>query len=537
MNNKYIYLSPILSLFLMFFPLSIGVVQADTDENLWYENAVWYQIFPDRFYRIDTGEDKVITDIYDVDGDPVYIELTSWDNDKPTLNSKYGGNFKGIMEKIPYLKSLGINAVWLNPVFASTSSHRYNTSDYAKIDPLLGTEEEFKELINKLHENGIKIILDGVFNHTGYEFWAFQDIIKNGEASKYKDWYNVKSYPVIKIWEQSEDFPPNYECWWGLGGLPKINFKCPEVKEYIYDITKKWMDLGIDGWRLDVADEINDDEFWIKWCALVKKCNPDALIVGEIWGDASPWLNEGNKFDTVMNYYGFRAPVLKFFCSERISVSEFDKILKARRNLYDHKANYAMLNIMESHDTARISSSVYNKDHVDQAKNSADYYNGAVDKEAYKKLKPVYLFQFTYVGNPVIYYGGEIGMYGGTDPHCRKPFIWDKASQNTELLEWIKKLASIRKENPALRTGTFATLLCDDGNKVYSYMRETEDDKNIIAINYSPDAAEVNIPLQDKLLNGEIIDLVSGEKVNIKNQVLTLKLDPYSGIILKSGGK
>lgn len=525
---KYIFLLLILCIF---FASPIFAQTAGND--VWYRNACWYQIFPDRFYKADIGINTAITDRYDKNGNPIYVELSPWSKINPTWYDKYGGNIKGITEKIPYLKALGINAIWLNPIFLSTSNHRYNTGDYAKIDPLLGTENDFKELVKQLHKNGIKIILDGVFNHTGYEFWAFQDIVNSGEKSKYKNWYTIKSYPVIKLWEQTEKNKPNYECWWDIGSLPKLSFTDPKLKKYIFSITKKWMDIGIDGWRLDVPNEIRDPNFWAQWSSFVKKCKPDVIMVGEIWDNASIWVNNGDKFNSVMNYYAFREPVLKFFSGGKLKVSEFDRLLKERRSNYSHQTNCAMLNLLDSHDTARIVSSVYNKDASDKDKEKKVYYNGPVDEVAYSKLKIIYFFQFTYVGSPIIYYGDEVGMVGGNDPDCRRPFIWDKQKQNKDLLEWIKKLTYIRNNNKPLRTGAFTTLLCDDKNNVYGYMREGNGEKIIIILNYSDKEAAVAIPVGDKLTKNQVVDLISGKKINISGKNLTLKLKPYSGVILK----
>lgn len=534
MNNKYNPKYRYLAFLLIFYIfISCSVFAQNASDNIWYENSCWYQIFPDRFNKVDIGITKAITDRYDKNGNPIYVELTLWSDINPTWYNKYGGNIKGITQKASYLKALGVTAIWLNPIFASTSNHRYNTADYAKIDPLLGTEEDFKTLVKTLHKNGIKVILDGVFNHTGYEFWAFQDIIKNGEKSKYKDWYFIKSYPIKKLWEQSAINKPNYEAWWGIGTLPKLNFSNPQVRKYFFDITKKWMDAGIDGWRLDVPNEIKEEDFWVEWCALVRKLNPNAFLVGEIWDDASSWVNKGDKFNSVMNYYGFRVPVLKFFCGQKINVSEFDALLKEKRDLYSHKTNCAMLNLLDSHDTARIASSVYNKDSSDKDKENPDYYKGPIDKIAYEKLKVIYLFQFTYVGSPIIYYGGEIGMVGGHDPDCRRPFIWDESKQKIELLDWIKKLAAIRNSNKALRTGTFTTLICDNEKNIYGFMREKGKEKNIIVLNYSPKEADVIIPAADISDSNELVDLISNEKIRQINQKFILKLKPYSGVILK----
>lgn len=499
----------------------------------WYENAVWYQVFPDRFNAFNQGFKTALTDNYDKYANIIHRDLVQWDNDRPTNFDKYGGNLQGIISKLKYLKELGINAIWLNPIFIATSNHRYNTSDYLKIDPLLGTEEDFDELLNKAHKLGIKIILDGVFNHTGYEFWAFQDIVKNGKNSRYKDWYTIKSYPVRKLYQQDAKHPANYECWWNIGSLPKLNYKNPEVRDYIFSVTKKWMTKGIDGWRLDVPQEIKEMDFWQDWCKLVRTCNPDAFILGEIWDNASEWVNTGELFNASMNYYGFREPVLRFFSAEKTTVSEFDKELNDIRKNYSPDANYSMVNLLGSHDTARISSVIFNKDLKDSDKEKKGYKIGNVDELTLEKLRIIYLFQMTYVGCPIIYYGDEIGMEGGKDPDCRRPMQWDESKQNKELFNYIKNLIKIRDDNPALRTGIYKTVFCDDKKKIYSYLREKDKDKFFVIFKYSPNEHKAEIILPDGFKNAELKDLITNKTYKVTNYKLTLNMNGYSGYILR----
>lgn len=502
----------------------------DEWKNLWYVNTIWYQIFPDRFYNRVQQNDPVYSEKYDNKGKLLLLKLVSWEEGIPTTTNKFGGDLAGITEKLEYLEDLGITGIWLNPIFASTSNHRYNTSDYRKIDFSLGTEEDLKILLDKAHNKGIKIILDGVFNHTGYEFWAFQDIVEHGSDSKYKDWYFIKSFPVKKLWTQNKKNPPNYTCWWGIGSLPKLNMENPQVREHIYQITRKWMALGIDGWRLDVPNEIDSEEFWISWCRLVKSIKQDAYISGEIWEEGAKWVNSGEKFDGLMNYYAFRDPVLQYFAAQSLTVSQFDRILEQRRNLYPHRVNCAMQNLLGSHDTARFLSSLYNKDRKDSDKEKKQYYKGPVDGETIKRFKIAVLFQMTYVGCPMIYYGDEIGMVGGKDPDCRRPMIWNQEKQNRELHKWHKDLIKIRKNHRALRTGEFKTILTDDKNDIFAFLRHDNTESLIIVFNYSSSPHPANLPVGNARSFSNLLDgteLKSGE-----NNILTLNLEPFSGMIL-----
>lgn len=491
-------------------------------KDRWYVNTVWYQIFPERFFNGDTANDPDFIESYDKNGQLIKQKANDWSDSNPTWLSKYGGDLLGIDKKLPWLTELGIKGIWLTPIFKATSNHKYNTSDYAMIDPSFGTRETLKELVKHIHEKDMHIILDGVFNHTGFEFWAFQDIVKNGEKSPYTNWYYIKSYPVIPLWEQTKKKGANYECWWGIGSLPQLNVDNPDTKGYIIDTCKGWMKLGIDGWRLDVPEEIKSETFWKDWASEMKAQNKSAYLTGEIWGEAKDWLLNGDKFDGIMNYHGFRDPVLQYFSAKKIKLSQFDKILKERRELYPHEINCALQNLLSSHDTARILSVLKNRDEKDIDKEKKNYDTTAPDSETIEKYKAVMLFQFTYVGAPMIYYGDEIGMYGGKDPDCRRPFIWDEKKQNKSILDLYKKLIKIRNENKALRVGEFKTISTDDKRDIYIFERKEGDESLTVCINYSPKEHKITMPSKTK-------DLIGGETYS-KGKI-TLK--PYSGLILE----
>ena len=523
-------------LLLLLFNINCGKVFANNQtepenwKNRWYVNTIWYQIFPDRFFNSDTGNDPDFIETYEKNGKLIKQKVKDWNDDSPTWTDKYGGDLYGIIQKLPYLNELGITGIWLNPIFKATSNHKYNTSDYAVVDPSFGDREVLKALIKQVHEKQMYLILDGVFNHCGYEFWVFQDIVKNGKNSPYTDWFHIKSYPIIPLWEQTAENKANYECWWGFGSLPQLNLDNPDTRNYIFDICKSWMKLGIDGWRLDVPEEVKSKTFWTEWAKEMKAQNKNAYLTGEIWGEAKDWLLEGDKFDGIMNYHGFREPVLLYFSAGKIKVSQFDKILAERRALYPHYINCALQNLLSSHDTVRILSALKNQDEKDGDKEKKDYDISAPNEETIKKYKAVVLFQMTYVGAPMIYYGDEIGMYGGKDPNCRKPFVWDESKQNKDLLNWHKKLIEIRNKHKALRTGDFNTVFTKDKQNIYCYERVEKDEILTICINYSKDEQKVSIPTKE---NRPFMDLITASVYKPEKKHITLKIKPYTGVILE----
>jgi neopullulanase len=261
----------------------------------WVKDAVFYQIFPDRFARSQSV--------------PKPSSLQPW-GAAPAHHGYQGGDLIGVVEHLDYLVDLGINAIYFNPVFRSGSNHRYHTHDYTQVDPMLGGNGALRTLLDAAHARGIRVMLDGVFNHASRGFFQFHDILENGRESAYLDWFFVEDWPLRPYGSKQ----PNYRCWWDLPALPKLNTSTPAVRQYIYDVARTWIEFGIDGWRLDVPNEIDDDEFWREFRRVVKTANPDAYIVGEIWDDAERWL-QGDQFDAVMNYPLGRA-ALGFFAAD-----------------------------------------------------------------------------------------------------------------------------------------------------------------------------------------------------------------------------
>jgi glycosidase len=413
------------------------------------KDAVFYQIFPERFCNGDTTNDPPGTE--------------PWGG-KPSTRNFFGGDIRGIVSRLEYIASLGVNALSLNPVFASGSNHKYNTRDYLRIDPAFGDETVFRELVDSCHARGIRIILDGVFNHTGVDFFAFADLKKNGAQSRYAGWYNVRSFPVGPVGK------PNYDCWWGYGGLPKLMTGNPDVRRYLFDVTRHWLAAGIDGWRLDVPNEI-PHEFWVEWRRLVKSINPDAYILGEIWDDGSPWL-QGDQFDAVMNY-PFRTSCIDFFAAGKITVSQFDSALARQRHAYPPGVSFGLFNLLGSHDTERFLT---------------------LCRDDVSIWKLALLFQMTYPGAPSLYYGDEVGMTGEKDPGCRGTMVWDPLKQDGEMLRFTREVIALRRGHGVLRGGSFAPLCLDDNAHVYGFAREEQFSAAIVLLNRGEGEARVALP-------------------------------------------
>lgn len=457
----------------------------------WVKDAVFYQIFPERFKNGNKSNDPPGSE--------------PWGS-KPKLDNYMGGDLDGVIQELPYLKKLGVNAIYFNPIFEANSNHKYNTINYMKIDPAFGDINTFKTLINKAHGLGIKVVLDAVLNHSGYKHWMFQDAVKNGPKSQYWDWYNIYSFPVVTHPK------PNYDSWWGHYTLPKWNVDNQKVRDHLYKITEYWTKQGIDGWRLDVPNEIADHNFWRKYRDIVKGINPEAYIVGEIWGDASPWL-KGDQFDAVMNYV-FRDAVLNFFIHDKINVDQFDWNLQNLRKRHPAPATNTMFNIVGSHDTERIRTLA--GDNMDKVKLAA-------------------FFQMTYLGAPVIYYGDEIGMAGGKDPDDRRTFIWDKSKQNHDLKNYYQKLIALRKKHPSLRQGNFRSIRRHNDDRTFAYIREFKNDKTVMVLNNSDQPRSINIDARRVAIpDGTLKNLMNNQTIQIKGGQVTIQnIPPRTGMMFQ----
>ena len=388
----------------------------------WVKDAIFYQIFPDRFCR---------SERYHAVG-----KFVEWGS-KSTRENMFGGNLAGIEDKLEYIAGLGVNAIYLCPIFKSNSNHRYHTVDYFEIDPVLGTLEDFDRLVKKAHKLKIRVILDGVFNHCSRGFFQFNSLMELGPNSPYVDWFHVKGWPL-----NAYSGKPNYECWWNFPALPKFNTDCPDVREYLFSVGEYWMKRGIDGWRLDVPNEIDDDSFWQEFRRRVKAVNSDAYIVGEIWDDPLRWL-KGDQFDGVMNYV-FRKAVMQFLFDENpIDAAEFCE--RVRGAFVEGRGDIPM-NLLGSHDTTRL---------------------GSQPRTSIERIKLAYALLFFMPGAPCIYYGEELSMKGGKDPDNRRSVPWEKLGemQKKPLYEFIRQMVDMRKKNPVLRDGSL-DIRCEDNRLV-----------------------------------------------------------------------
>ncbi|HEX7713049.1 MAG TPA: glycoside hydrolase family 13 protein [Bacillota bacterium] len=421
-------------------------LQVSTLPPVWAAKAIFYQIFPERFYNGDPGNDP-----------PGKVP---W-NSQPSCDNFFGGDLKGIIAKIPYLKQLGVTALYVNPIFDSPSNHKYNTRDYLRIAPEFGDAATFRSLIDQLHQAGIRIIIDGVFNHTGDTFWAFQDILKHGEKSHFKEWYHCREFPI----RQS---PPNYECWWNFGTLPKLNHQNPEVVRYLLRAVAFWTSIGIDGWRLDVPNEVTMD-FWRVFRRLVKSINPEAFIVGEIWDEPFSWLS-GDTCDAVMNYR-WRDAVIRYFAQGTISAEQFKMELLNNRSNLPWEYIVSAYNLLGSHDTPRFLT---------------------VCGEDRRKFLSALAFQFTYPGIPALYYGDEIGLTGGKDPECRKPMCWDETGQDQMILRETRQLTKLRMQYTSLQTGSYHDLHLGDG--IFGFVRNGKSEQILACFNMNRDCRSIQLP-------------------------------------------
>ncbi len=555
------------------FFININVAQSQTSLDIhnsnvpsWAKEVVWYQIFPERFSNGNFNNDPKPIDMqggwpYSFSDDwqispwtSDWYERNEWEKNEHDFywnagTRRYGGDLQGILNKLDYLQNLGITAIYLNPIFESPSLHKYDASMYHHIDNNFGNNPEldrkiwetenpldakswkwtsadslFLKLIDEVHKRDMKIIIDGVFNHVGTTFWAFQDVMKNQEKSQFADWFYIKQFDN----PNTDENEFSYEGWNGVRDLPELkeneNGLIPPIKQHIFDVLERWMDPngdgnpadGIDGWRLDVAEMVKI-EFWKEFRTKVKSINPNAYITGEIWWedwknykmfDASKWL-QGDVFDAVMNYRFTRA--VKNFVSDKnnqIGVQAFWDSLTTQYNQYPKENLFVLMNLLGSHDTERLASMIVNPDiWYDHNGNPAQDKNWDVRKPneiEIEKQKFMVAIQMLLPGAPMIYYGDEVGMWGGDDPDDRKPMIWkefsyqdekshpfgkerkaDKVQVNEELLNWYKKMISLRKSNSAFTIGEVEKILFPNNQSILSFFRYYGNEKFIVFGNNS----------------------------------------------------
>ena len=476
----------------------------------WVRSAVFYQVFPDRFARSGRVEAPG--------------ELETWDA-APTTHGFKGGDLYGVAERLDYLADLGITAIYLNPIFASASNHRYHTYDYFAVDPLLGGDAAFRHLLDEAHARGLRVIIDGVFNHAGRGFWPFNHVLECGLGSPYVDWFHVDrgalaaGRPLLAYPDESLHQAParvggpdrsgselgsalGYTAWWNLPALPKLNTDNPRVREYLMSVSEHWIRFGADGWRLDVAPEIDDDEFWREFRRRVKAINPDAYIVAEVWVEDHRWL-QGDQFDAYMNYpLGFAA--LSFAAGSHRDQGVIDQhdvvrgevrhddgrgfLQRVEHHLttYDPGIIAVQLNLLGSHDLPRMLSVC------------------AGDGNA---VRMATLIQMTLAGAPCIYYGDEVGLEGGSDPDNRRAFPMDEAAWDHEMLAFMRGVVALRHAHPVLRAGTFAAAGSD--GQAAAYLRTDAREAFVIALNAGDAPARLAISVPD--LDGRVLRPVAPE--------------------------
>ena len=389
----------------------------------WAANKVIYQIFPSRFATHHQVPDRV------------------WYQTPIGPRADLKGSLRGIISRLDHIRDLGVDVIYLTPIFLSHSTHKYDTVDYYTIDPSFGTAEDLKELVEKAHGMGLRVILDGVFNHTSPDFFAFRDLAKNQEKSAHKDWYYVKQFPLRRV-----PGLHNYKCFGYFWGMPKVNLRCPAAAAYFTEVALYWLrTAGVDGWRLDVADEISHD-FWRSFRRAVKAEFPDALIVGEIWHHAPDFL-QGDQWDSVMNYPFYRS-LLDFAATGTIPASRFLGNLGFQRGNIHTAVHPLLWNLVGSHDTPRLR---------------------RLCGDDPQRHRLAVALQLLLPGMPMIYYGDEVGMTGDHDPDCRRGMLWDESRQDKETLRWYRRLLKLRRELPGLLTGETAA-------------QETRDEDGLILI-------------------------------------------------------
>lgn len=416
----------------------------------WAASAVIYQIFPDSF----------ATEKRSVSGNSIQKP----DRSGQLCVCRNGGTLKGISANLDYLVDLGINCIYLNPIFSASSYHKYDTADYFSVDPCFGTEDDLRQLVSECHRNGIRVILDGVFNHCGAGFFAFQDVLKNGAKSRYAGWFYRMEFP------DRCGLPPDYETFAYVKEMPKLNTGNAEVAEYLCKVGAYWIrETDIDGWRLDVANEINHG-FWRRFRETVKSVKPDAFLIGEIWENASPWL-QGDQMDSTMNY-GFLNLCRDFFAARSLSAEKFDQKLHAMVLRYKTPMAYAQMNLLDSHDVPRFLSRC----------------GGDV-----RRLKLAFFFMMTFLGVPSIFYGDEAGIEGSSEQEYRKPMPWKTRPEKSDVFLLLRRMIGIRKQHKALARGDFRTVAAQEDG-LYAYCRSGEGEKLLIVMNNSDTERTVKMP-------------------------------------------
>lgn len=551
-------------------PFTVSMTPTFTTPD-WAKHATWYQIFPERFRNGDPSNDP---------GDADYENLLPWTADwwdthtaygetagqenfyegaGNVWNRRFGGDLQGVQEALPYLRKLGINAIYFNPIFEADSMHKYDTADFRHVDDNFGVKADerfnqvegetddpatwgwsesdkvFLKFLEEAHDQGFKIVIDGVFNHVGTSHPFFQDLLKNGKQSKYAEWFEVTDWDNDEYRSNTNPHGIGYVAWDGFNGALPVFKNDPETglapapKKHIFDITRRWLDPngdgdpsdGIDGWRLDVPGDIAHP-FWIEWRKLVKSINPDAYITGEIWPWAHPWL-KGDQFDAVMNYQ-FAMPAVDFFVDQQITASQFAQRLNRVAYSYPMQVSLAQMNLFDSHDTDRVASMFVNPGRSYDGQNrlqdtGPNYDPRKPNAQEYQRLKLAMACKFTFVGAPMIYYGTEAGMWSPDDPSDRMPMTWPDLEpfENPEItfdqsmFKDVRHLMAMRHSFEALRLGAFHPIHTDDAKGVLAYERVLGDQRVYVVLNNSDQNRKIDLPIPA----GRYIDVLAPGSVEV----------------------
>jgi cyclomaltodextrinase / maltogenic alpha-amylase / neopullulanase len=581
----------------------------------WSKDAVWYQIFPERFRNGDTTNNPVRASLEHPQWDPVSWRISPWTGDwysrdgwevekgsdfySSVFDRRYGGDLQGVIDKLDYLDSLGITAIYFNPVFYAPSLHKYDATAFHHIDPYFGPDPEgdlalieqetldsttwhwtsadtlFLGLLREAHRRGLKVIIDGVFDHCGIYFYAFKDLAQRQQNSPYVSWYTVYSFDDPNTSEN--EF--SYKGWWGVTSMPEFaqsadgSNMADEPKQYMFTVTRRWMDPnhdgnptdGVDGWRLDVVPDVPIG-FWAEWNTLVQHINSNAYTVSEVWGDASYYINKGG-FSGTMNYYGCGIPIYDFLTSARSTASSFASRIANNLTIYGSSVALANQNLVDSHDTERLMSMIINApisngfQTVNNPRASTAYTVRAPNESEHKLQRLVAFTQMTVVGAPMIYYGDEAGMWGATDPDDRKPMPWpdlamspeatdprgnirtpDNANFNDSIYKYYRKVIALRHKYPELCRGGFQQLSSNDQAQILAFSRSYNGKTILSIINRSSQTQKIDIPLA--LLPYQTLQSfgtlfvsdgnISGITYSIANNIFSVNLPPITGVLMRN---
>lgn len=479
-------------------------MSADARAPRWVEDAIFYQVFPDRFARSERVKKLG--------------RLEAWDA-PPSAHGFKGGDLLGLRERLDWIVELGANALYLNPIFPSAANHRYHTTDFFHVDPALGGDRAFRELLDACHARNVRVIIDGVFNHVGRGFFAFHDVLENGRDSRFLDWFSLERVPVDAYGPEA----PTYATWAGHASLPKLRLDQPEVAEYVFEVAEHWARFGIDGWRFDTPEQVVTPGFWQELRARVKAVNPELYLVGEIWTDPRDWISPRGPFDAVLGYW-FGGRTLAFAAQNHLDLEVcraidyplkqpldgrgYAAFLEALLASTDSATNRAQLHLDSSHDTPRL---------VTLA--SADFDSVALTR----------LLAFTFVGAPCVFYGDEVGLAGGHDPGGRVAFPWEHPERwDRRALDLHRALGGLRRRSEALRRGEYATLAASED--VIAFSRATTSEQLVVMVNAGTREHDLDFP--GRKLDAQLFCHGSAELARTDR----VRLGPRSGAVFRVVG-